>query len=301
MVDVGKILTELGITYRSLGKDYQCKCWFHDEKNPSMHVHKEYGYFHCFSCHRRGSIFTLVSQQTKTSGIDTVLFLNKFAKGALTEEAIRDTLFKDVGRRGRLKLPKRTIVQLPKHRKIDSHPYLEKRGVPKGDIEKWEMGVVTGTLHNGWILIPLYQEKKLISYFLRNPYGDEKIYGKYPRTSLLAGIDFCPDISKKIYVLEGIFDSINFSKTRHQCVAALSNRLLNDQLKVLSKYKEVILVPDNDAPGQQLVMDALPLIHSTSIKVCSLPENRKDAGECSLDDMLNAIYYNEKPILEYLI
>ena len=61
-IEISKILDDLGLSYQEVGKDYRTKCWYHEEKDPSMFINKETGVYHCFSCDASGSIFSIVSE-----------------------------------------------------------------------------------------------------------------------------------------------------------------------------------------------------------------------------------------------
>jgi DNA primase len=109
------------------------------------------------------------------------------------------------------------------------------------------------------------------------------------------------DLDKPIYITEGIFDSIFIQRTRNQCVAALSNDLLPEQLNKLKRYTRIVVVPDNDEQGDHLVAAAYKLIHHTNnIFVCKLPLNKKDAAMCTLEELLESTY-NEIPITKYML
>jgi|SRR5271157_730642 len=293
MIDVLKLLTYLGIEYHNAGTDnVKIKCINpeHDDSRPSFYIHKELGIGHCFVCGFASNIFTLLHSKG-IYGIDAINYLAQFSKGGTTEEEITAELEKHVKSRSKNKIEHTEIVGdiiLPQHRVIDSNPYLEGRGITREEIIKWRMAVVTAGRNIGWILIPIYQEGIIRNYFLRSAFGSGKLYGSYPRHDLLAGLDFCTDYRSPIYVAEGIFKAIAMARTGNQCVAALGNQLLDGQIKKLKKFKQVIIVPDNDKGGVQLIRSAFSLVHNLDLQVCQLPDNRKDADVCTLDELLNA-------------
>lgn len=180
---------------------------------------------------------------------------------------------------------------------LEISPYLMvNRGLTPTEIKEWKMGSVTDITniefrkYFGWIYIPIYKNNVLRNYFLRSTFGNGKEYGPYKRNDLLFGIDKFQNTSKKIYITEGIFDSLFFMRTRNQCVAALSNRLLPNQLKILKCYKDIVIVPDNDAMGVKLIESAHQLMHSSKVSICFLPSHRKDAAECTLEELLESTY-----------
>ena len=296
MIDIERLLVDLQIEYRNAGSENVkiiCVNPEHLDTEPSMLVHKETSVIHCFGCGATGNIFTLLKYKGIT-GADAYKYLFNYATSSLTEEDLKKNLDNFITGREKVKQDE-TIkygnIELPMHRVIEHNFYLEKRGITKEDILKWKMAIVTANEYLGWILVPIYQNGVLRNYFLRSTFGMGKLYGKYPRHDLLPGIDFATDIEKPLYVVEGIFDAIAIRHAGYQAVATLSNKLLPAQLAILKKYKTIVLVPDNDKMGHELVKSAASLIYSTELLVCKLPSNKKDASDCTVQEIIEATYH----------
>jgi DNA primase len=298
MIKIEEILINLGIDYRNAGQENFKACCVnpdHADTNPSMFIHKETGIIHCFSCGFSGSIFTLL-KAFEISGVSALTYLQKFAKEGYTAEEIKTALEQFViNRKGDKQedTVKYGDIEMPQHRMIEENYYLEKRGVTPEEMREWKMAVVTHGKHIGWVLIPLYQNGVLRSYFLRNTFGSDKLYGEYPRHDLLAGLDLVKDYQAPLYLTEGIFDAIAIRRAGYQAVACLSNRLLKGQLEILKKFKQIVVVPDNDKMGMLLVESASTLIHSCEVFVSALPGHRKDAAECTLTEIKVALQYKQ--------
>jgi len=295
MLDVETILTNLGIEYQGGGSNnFKIFCINpnHKEKKPSMYIHKDNGQIHCFGCDYSGSLFTLLRINKGMSWVEALLYLQKFSVGGLTEDEIRDSLKKIIASYSSditTNNPQNVVVVLPQHRSITQNLYLEKRGVTKDEMEKWGMAVITDGRNLGWVLIPIYQDGILRNYFMRNTFGEGKLYGEYPRRDLLAGLDYALDLSQPIYLSEGIFDALAVGRTGVQSVACLSNRLLPEQLNRLKLYKKIIVVPDTDIRGIDLVESIGSLIHNREVMICKLPSHRKDAAECTDTELCQAL------------
>lgn len=54
------------VSLKKSGKNYIGLCPFHDDKNPSMQVNDEKGFFHCFSCGAGGDIFGFLMKYNNT-------------------------------------------------------------------------------------------------------------------------------------------------------------------------------------------------------------------------------------------
>ena len=302
-INVLDVLKELGIEYKNAGPDnVKIKCINpdHHENNPSMFVHRETGMLYCFGCHCKGNLFTLLNKVGITNG-ESKQFLKRFLMGGTTEEEIYSYLDKFVKSREIVSgINFNVNIEIPENTPMVSNFYLENRGITKEEILEWKMASVLDKKYLGWVLIPIYQEGILRNYFMRSGYGSGKMFGAYPRNDILFGLDSAPDCNKTLYITEGIFDTIFFRRTKNQCVSALSNRLLPDQLKKLKRYKKICIVPDNDEMGEKLIESAYSLIHTNQVFVCKLPSNRKDAAVCSLEEMLESTY-KEITINQYIM
>ena len=311
MIDIERVLDTLGIEYRGGGtNNFKIICVnpAHKEMKPSMYIHKETGQLHCFGCDYTGSLFTLLHYKG-IHGIDAILYLQKFALGGNSEAEVRAALHRLINSRSLEDAPADpNVVELPPHRPAIKNFYLEKRGITDEEASRWGMGIVTSGRNIGWILIPIVQDGVLRNYFLRNTFGEGKLYGAYPRNDILAGLDCALDLSQSIYLTEGIFDAVAVGRMGVQSVACLSNRVLPNQLERLRVYKKIVVVPDTDARGVDLVESVGSLIHNHSVYVCKLPNNRKDASECSSSELFSSLkieipwsnYIIEKKILSKL-
>lgn len=299
-INIPDILKDLGIEYQHAGpKNIRIRCFNpnHIENNPSMSIHIETGIIFCFGCQEKGNLFTLLNSKGFNFE-ESKHYLKKFLRGGNSDEEVREFLENYVNAREiALAEPNNKEIKIPEHRLLEISPYLMvNRGLTPTEIKEWKMGSVTDITniefrkYFGWIYIPIYKNNVLRNYFLRSTFGNGKEYGPYKRNDLLFGIDKFQNTSKKIYITEGIFDSLFFMRTRNQCVAALSNRLLPNQLKILKCYKDIVIVPDNDAMGVKLIESAHQLMHSSKVSICFLPSHRKDAAECTLEELLESTY-----------
>jgi DNA primase len=313
-INVGELLTNLGIEYSSAGKNYRTLCWNsgHNDTNASLFIDKETGVFFCFGCGMKGGVFNVINHKAGVSGLEAYEYIGNYIKGGQTEEEQYEDLKNFVSSRNKEEVLERIIVDIPENEKIDSHPYLVKRGFRKEEIIRWQVGVVTDKRkkfypYKNWLIIPIYQDGILKTYFLRNPNGDQKMYGPYPRLDVIAGLDLISDYKKPVYLLEGIFKTWPMQRIGKQAIAALSNRLLEKQIEVLKKkgIKKLIIVPDNpknseDVSGEEIIKTALPLMHNLELHVCTMPLEKKDTDLCTIDELLWATTYSEVPIFEYI-
>lgn len=296
MIDVAHFFNKLGITYKEVGDDLKLKCFFHEDKNPSFSISKSEGLWHCFSCKRSGNIFTLIYDLTGAHGIEAISMVKEIEKTETDEERIKAQIVAAV-------TPKETgniEVITPKYIPIRAHPYLIDRGFTESEILEWGMGEVAEDPYRGWIIVPIYQNHKLQNYFMRSTKANRKLYGKYSIKHVFAGLDSAMDFNRPLYIVEGIFDMIFLRRIGVQVIASLTNRLYKPHKDILRQYKHVVLVPDNDAPGWELVDNASALIYDIPrLGVSTIPNDKKDTAECTNRELLSLVN-NEVSLLDFI-
>ena len=310
MIMVSDILDDLGLTYRTIGNNYLVNCWHHPENKPSMSIKKDTGVFHCFSCGSSGNLYTILKDHLNITGIDALQYLAQYSDVRMNDAEGRIRQFKEdvLNPRNKDKVLKRRIVEMPRYKPIRLHSYLIKRGFVASEISQWKMGEVDFVQTNeqflgygGWIIIPIYQNGKLRNYFLRSPFSNKKLYGKYSVKDVIFGYDTAKDFSKPVYIVEGIFDMIKLRRTGVQVVASLTNKIYEEKFKLLKQYSKIIIVPDNDEPGFRLAFDALTFLNNNiPVSVCKIPGNKKDTGDCTQEELEQTISH-EYDIVEYIM
>jgi DNA primase len=309
-INVEKLLKDMHIPYKIVGQNARIKCFNpeHKENKPSLSVHLETGIYYCFGCHIKGNILGFVKNKLDLKEDEVFQYINQETKGGSTEEEVFSTLKETMRTRGVITQKDVVIIELPT--KDITHDYYmqDKRGFTLQELQKWGIKKVDcpGKKWHNWIYVPIYYKGKLRTWFLRSPFGSDKIYGYhleddkesdkkvvvgYPRSDILFGLDSIPSDVKSLYVFEGIFDKIWFEKTRNHAVAALSNRLSSEQLSELVNFDEIILGLDNDDPSFELALNSLVLIQRIKrVMVWTPPIDKKDANECTLEELLEQTY-----------
>jgi len=296
MIDVIHLFNKLGISYREVGEDLKLKCFFHEDKNPSFSISRKEGLWHCFSCKRSGNIYTLLYHLTGAQGVEAIEMVKEIAEQETDEDTIKQQLINAVTPKNMDNIE----IVTPQYIPIRSHPYLMNRGFTEEEILAWNMGQVTESPYIGWIIIPIYQHGKLQNYFMRSTTANRKLYGKYSIRHVLAGLDSANDYEKPLYIVEGIFDMIFLRRVGIQVIASLTNRLYEEHLSILSKYKRIVLVPDNDFPGWELVDNATALLYrGVKVGVSFVPKGKKDTAECTNRELIS-IRDNPISLLDFI-
>ena len=79
-VSIFEVCSKLGISLYGTGKlTRRAKCWYHDDKHPSMHINKKKNIYKCFVCGEGGDVIKLVQDYDNKSFIEACDWLvNEF-------------------------------------------------------------------------------------------------------------------------------------------------------------------------------------------------------------------------------
>ncbi|WP_291950225.1 DNA primase [Campylobacter sp.] len=125
------------IEVRKQGSSYVCKCPFHDDKNPSMHINSIKGFYHCFACKAGGNVFKFVMDYEKLNFIEAVEKVASWNNFSLNYTSQKQDNKKSI----MYILPNLNAFykqNLSKNKEMLS--YLYKRGLNDDDIRKFELG-----------------------------------------------------------------------------------------------------------------------------------------------------------------
>ena len=139
--------------------------------------------------------------------------------------------------------------------------YIRKRGVPE------DFPVMTSIKTDGvhwtrpYVLIPFTYDNKVIGWCAR--FLDNKIpkYINHSQPGYVFGTDLQHNTWQYVIVTEGIFDALSISG-----LALMHNTISDSQARLIrSLGKEVVVVPDQDTAGVELIDRAVELGYSVSI------------------------------------
>ncbi len=160
--------------------------------------------------------------------------------------------------------------------------YLNKRGITKADIVKYNIGYCEDGLYGGRVIIPSYDDNGDLNYFVaRSFYEDEKMKYKNPPISRdVIVFDGMVNWNEPITLVEGVFDS--FSVKRN--VIPLLGKFLLSKLKnkILEKgVKDVTIMLDADAVEDST--KHTDWFMKNGIRVRNIIPTDKDAGEMGFE------------------
>ncbi len=240
----------------------QFHCPFHTDRTPSMSINLSQGIYHCFSCGKGGSVESLYRDLTGTS-LSKVLGIPKdqFSTYAFSN---RNLSFSDDS----LSL-KNVYINIDWTAFEDgysneiSKEFLKKRGINKDvalsmNFKYTEKTYINNTLFARRLIIPIYENKKLIAVEGRKIFeednGPKVLYCKNGTVNSLYDIDNL-DRTKDLYVVEGLMDLavLRGHPLFRNSTSIFGANLTKRQISLLEGFSRVIIIPDNDAAGENTV------------------------------------------------
>ncbi|MBZ7935639.1 DNA primase [Campylobacter sp. B0100352/1] len=125
------------IEVKKQGSSFVCVCPFHADKNPSMHINAQKGFYHCFACKAGGDAFKFVMDYEKLNFSDAVEKVASLCNFTLSYTKEKNESKKDL----KNILPKLNAYfknNLSHHKEILD--YLYSRKLDDKDIAKFELG-----------------------------------------------------------------------------------------------------------------------------------------------------------------
>lgn len=316
-IDVREILTLLGIDYTDRGTQLFAKCPnpLHDDTNPSWNISTTWPHPHyCFACGYHGTIFKLIKQ-----------FGGPSMQQLLINDSQKDTPFHNsLILRSTFPTPKK---QKPKyirraapsitirgdvHNPYDNNDcvsYMESRGVTPEFVNKFGLFYVDHARINEKIFsrclcIPVYEKGRLVNIEGRSIYPEraksKTIYPPKSRANTLFNIDNL-DFTKPLYVTEGIMDLPKLYTLGYHNITSIFGALVTHrQGELLRAAPSLYVIPDNDASGRKMVR-AIDDLYPWEFNVVLMPEHRKDPGECSYEELQQAIDSHTVTGAEFLL
>jgi len=147
--------------------------------------------------------------------------------------------------------------------------YLYSRDISDLDILKWKIGYCDFGEYAGRVVIPSFNSKGKLNYFIARAYNEDWMKYKNPRASKnIVFNDLNVDWEDDIIIVEGVFDAI-----RHKnCVPILGSSLReNHKLfqKICRNKTEVFISLDEDAKSKELYIAKKFREYGVSCKVIS--------------------------------
>ena len=215
------IMATYGVELQNVSGKFMAICPFHADKNPSMQFHEDQ-HFHCFGCGAHGTVIDFIALKQNQNDKDVFKMLVKKLEGN------RNTNAKQAA-----KAPMTAKVK-ENFTKVDSYPYRDEHGETRYFVDRLEAP----------------SGKKKFSQWHKDAKGTringldgiERLLYRFPQVLEAKEVILCEG-EKCVHALE----SMGYVATTN---SGGSGGWLDGYAEHLSG-KEVIIVPDSDAPGQK--------------------------------------------------
>lgn len=158
-------VVERYVSLKRTGRNYTGLCPFHDDKNPSMHVNEERGFFHCFSCGAGGDVFGFVMKYNNIDFMDAARELAQRAGVTLPSSSRREgNRGEDSARKKRFLEINSLVCSLYRERlrsgkgSESARKYVESRGIDARTVEEFGLGFAP----DGWDTVVRFAGEKKI-------------------------------------------------------------------------------------------------------------------------------------------
>lgn len=142
----------------------------------------------------------------------------------------------------------------------DAIKYFESRKISKETLDFYHMACNA----EGNIVFPFYRDDKLVYTKFRSPYPHTaesrmpKEWAGRDEESILFGMDKATDITKPLYITEGMIDALALHEAGVENVTSVPSGCKNTDWILncytwLEQFQEIVIFGDNDAPGVEMV------------------------------------------------
>lgn len=288
---------------------YKIICPFHGDKNPSLQINKQTGFFYCYGCGLSGGAFELVKNyEPSLSPIEIYKKLHSFVKEGKGDIGGRDVYtytnlpythsFVDskVKYREGIKLAKDFYFNLPEtnwyklpEEAIPILRYMKHRGFTTSTLKKF--GAKFTYNKNYPIVFPMYDNGIFRGYVMRtdDPTVEDQrkyMYNKEFRRRITLPGDYKNDT---VILVEGFLDMLKAKQYGIKYVAAvLGWKLTSEQFEKLKRcgVKTIICALDNDECGRKgyKYLKRICSVNHISVKRIRYPKTMKDMGDLNKEN-----------------
>jgi DNA primase len=260
-------------------------CPFHKNMHsPAFYINIKTGLWQCFnpSCGKKGNFRQLYKQVTgkpftKDVRLDHVALQNVIDRELNYEEGERDQLnISDI----EIDYSDESMLE-------DLTTFIE-RGLSYETLEHFEIGYSKAKER---IVVPVRDAQyKLVGFIGRAIHSSQEpryLYNKgFKRADVLFNIQNAKQYDSCI-VVEGSVDAMFIHQAGYpNVVATLGSKVSDFQYKMLRRYfDKIVIFSDNDDAGNQMKSDILNACRGKELYTVKLPEDRKDAGDMSEEEI----------------
>ena len=306
------ILETLGVDFTERYNYVVAPCPVHGgSRRDAFSWHLERGIWKCFSrgCEEEhgADIFGLVRAIRKCTFNDAIRFIERFVDSSLSPEEIQRLKDKKANKEF-IQATQKKVERLKTYdpsclSKLTKHGYLETRGYPTWLVERYHIGACLEPHRymSNRIVVPVTNiDGEIVGFTGRTldaSWKDKKIpkwkhsKGAWVSMNLFNIDNAAPYIEEcgAVILVEGPLDVLRFEQAGvHNSVAILGKKFYSEQMTIIAGCGATRIVDalDNDAAGQsgsRGILKTAALLFQ--IEKAKIPEDRKDVGEMSLEEI----------------
>jgi hypothetical protein len=163
--------------------------------------------------------------------------------------------------------------------------------------------LVNDTVYHRMMCFPVVENGRMISVEGRSVVSGatrKVMYPKKARTNTLFNYDAL-DHAAPLYVTEGIADLPQlYNAGLRNITSVFGSNLTRRQLQMLNEFEHLVIVPDNDAGGHNLVVQ-VDASYAGEFEVVLPPAHREDPGDCTLKELRTSLRDRRYTATEYLL
>jgi len=268
---------------------YNCPICDEGNNKGNLEVNLEKNVFHCWSC----------GEVNQTHGSLNKLF-TKFGnkKQKKLFELVRPDELKPIHiKKNKVVLPEgftkisEINPRFPPH--LQGLNYLKQRGVTDEMISKYNIGLTTSGKFANRIVIPSYDSKNNLNYFIARAWFKTKykyINPEVEKDKIIFN-EHLIDWDKDLFICEGVFDSIFLDNSIPMLGKSISQNLFETIYEKAKGFITICLDGDAFDNAQNLYRELNGGVLHNRIKIIKLP---KDKDVCDLKGQINEYYYKMK-------
>ena len=277
---------------RDTPDNIQVCCPYHkggQERRPSAGIKKSDGIFHCFTCGETHTLQEMISHcfgrhDDIVGAFGWEWLLKNFLTVSIEERKSLDlNLSRDLEQNSTIYI---SDEELDEYRVY--HPYMWKRKMTPEVVDIFDIGYddktksITFPVRDKQGRCLFVARRSVVTKFFNYPAGVEKpVYGLYE-------LGDRANYPNEVIICESMIDAIYFWTVGKYAVAlnGLGNELQFRQLREMP-CRKFILCTDSDDAGMKARARIKKSIRNKLITQYVLPEGRKDANECTPEELLN--------------
>jgi DNA primase len=289
-VNLVDYIRSLGIELKPVGagEEYRGLCPFHEEAEPSFHVNRKKGLWHCFGCGAGGDVISFVMRWSKVGFQEALVIL----AGAGGE--IQSGILEAAASYWHACLPN----------SASTRRYLERRGIGTSELmEQYRIGFAPGGMKTrdkllsfgftlgeiraaglvnrrgldaffGRVTFPLVEDGKVINVYgrsLSNRYCHMYLPGRRDVIFNIGNV-----VGKSVILTESIIDALSLVVLGFEnTVSSLSVNLTTHQIETLARrFARVVFAFDADGAGRKGASNAQALLQDRGVdtRIVELPD-----------------------------